>query len=224
MHLAQSDFDKRLADRRLIIAFIGMSGIGKTFWSKQLMNLGFKHYSCDDAIAARIAELLPSEDVAGLAAWMGKPYSPGYEERERNYLEIEESVTRHGIEMAQGNVVIDTTGSVVYLSLETLQRLKERALVVYLEAKPNMKNEMFGVFMDDPKPVVWGGSFNRHEGESNREALSRCYPELLEYRASRYNAIADVILSYVVVTDYTASANTFIENIRSCLSTTKEVG
>src|SRR5271170_7038140 len=70
-------------------AFIGMSGTGKTFWSKRLEAAGHRTVSCDDLIGRRLAEHLPNGNRAGindLAAWMGWPDSASYAERESQYL------------------------------------------------------------------------------------------------------------------------------------------
>ena len=36
------------------LSLIGMSGAGKSYWSKRMESLGFQVYSCDDLIAERL--------------------------------------------------------------------------------------------------------------------------------------------------------------------------
>lgn len=224
--LTKNEINTRLSENRLAIALIGMSGMGKTYWAQKLAREdGFLHYNCDDEIAARIAEVLPSVDVGGLAAWMGQPYSDGYRERELKYLELEEDITRDGLACCHAgldsasrnknkkNVVIDTTGSVIYLSIVTLNALKQHALIVYLQANQAMKDALFENYLRDPKPVVWRGCFNKQGDETDHAALARCYPELLEYRSKRYQALADVTLSYEIAKNFALSGGEFFENI-----------
>src|SRR5437667_182657 len=73
----------------LRIALIGMSGAGKTFWTKRLAASGHPYVSCDDQIERRLQSRLATGGYAGIngvAAWMGWPDSPTYAEREAEYL------------------------------------------------------------------------------------------------------------------------------------------
>lgn len=187
--------------------------MGKSYRSAQLAELGFKTACCDDLIAAEIAELLPSRDVGGLAAWMGQPYAPGFAEREAEYLSLEERVTSQVLVTVDGNMLIDTTGSVIYLPPSMLGQLTARTFVVYLESSPEARQAMFEIFLQDPKPVVWKDSFRQKEGETERDALIRCYPELLTYRADQYRVLADVILPYSVARDPHSSGEQFLAAI-----------
>ena len=217
MKLTQQDFVERRKANELSIALVGMSGMGKSYRAEQLGGLGFAHYCVDNEIAKRISALLPSEDVGGLALWMGQPYADLYADRERQYLDLEERMTRRGVESAVGNRIVDTTGSVVYLSPELLAKLKDEMLVVYMEANNAVRERMFEQYIKDPKPVVWGASFVRRGGESDLAALTRCYPELLEYRASRYRALADISLPYAIARDQQSTAEQFLDVIYHAL-------
>ncbi len=244
MQLSHKEFEDRLAQKQLTIALIGMSGMGKSYRSKQLEDLGFATYGCDDVIAKNIAHLLSTEDVGGLATWMGQPYTEGYKDREQLYLNLEETITRDGINPTtvpgtvvgnsksgslasnsnsearlpnSGNRVLDTTGSVIYCSPELQQNLKEKSLVVYLESNQEVRDKLFEVYMRDPKPVVWGDSFARQDGESDHDALKRCYPKLLEFRATRYKMLADVKLPFEIARNEASSGEKFLEEISNCL-------
>ena len=54
------------------ITLIGMSGIGKSHWSKKMEALGYRRYSCDELIAERLGERLEKKGKAthSLAKWM----------------------------------------------------------------------------------------------------------------------------------------------------------
>ena len=193
------DFDRRFAENSLALAFIGMSGIGKTHQAKQFVPLGFRHISCDDLIAPRISGMTKLRNVTDVGIWMGQPYSKGYREREHRFLELEEKVTREAIDSIKGNTIIDTTGSVIYLSETIRQGLKENSFVVYFKAAPEMYKRMLKVYLENPKPVVWGDSFRLKKGEDERAALKRSYPELLEFRARKYQELADVTITHDVL-------------------------
>src|SRR5215475_7699969 len=103
----------------LRLALIGMSGAGKTFWSRQLAAAGHPAISCDDKIEQRLAPRLASgghSGINGVAAWMGWPDSPTYAERESEYLSAEIAVLEEVLNdlprLPEKSLVLDTTGSV----------------------------------------------------------------------------------------------------------------
>lgn len=216
MRLTQEQFDQRKKDGTLVIALVGMSGMGKTYRARQLATLGFQHLNCDDVIEKRLTTL-PTIGIQGVAEWMGQPYTERHVARSAEYLALEDDVVRSFLHSNNGNAIIDTTGSVVYLPDETQQLLKEHLLVVYLEANQEVRDQLFHMYMTDPKPVVWGESFHKRIGESDHDALVRCYPGLLEYRASRYTALADVTLPYSISRDITSTPDQFLNSIYALL-------
>src|ERR1700738_5626670 len=72
----------------LRLALIGMSGTGKTFWSKRLAQTGSPAFCCDDRIEQRLRTRLGGgfAGTTGVASWMGWPESPSYAQREAEYL------------------------------------------------------------------------------------------------------------------------------------------
>ena len=194
MRMTRTEFDTRLAEGKLALTFVGMSGIGKTYHSKQLPNLGFRYLSCDDLIAARLKSPARLETVTDVGRWMGQPYSEGYRDREKAYLDMEEEVTRESIEGLDQNTVVDTTGSIVYLSESICTSVKQKLLVVYFNATSDVYERMLSLYHADPKPVVWGAAFKMEKGEDALSALRRSFPILLDYRAKKYAEIADVVL------------------------------
>ena len=113
----------------LRIALIGMSGAGKTFWSRRIAESGIPAISCDDRIEEKLARRLASggySGINGVAAWMGWPDSATYAERESQYL-AEEIATLDEIlsdleRNRQQSLVLDTTGSVIYTGNHLLHR------------------------------------------------------------------------------------------------------
>lgn len=186
------------------MTLIGMSNIGKSRWSKRLAaESGFARIACDALIEERLgAELRPRgfAGIHGVARWMGQPYDPQYPETGAQYLAHERAVmedvlARLGAPDAPPTV-IDTTGSVIYTGGDIAARLRDLTRVVYLEASPEHVTQLFERYMASPKPVIWGDAFAPHAGETPGDALKRCYPELLRFRAARYAALAHVTIPF----------------------------
>ncbi len=199
----------------MIISLIGMSNCGKSHWSKKLESeQGYMRLCCDDIIASQLSDLLPDveiTDMEAFAAWMGMPYEFGYQEREAAYLSAEEAALFKVMDQARGeNVVIDTTGSVIYLSEKALRILKEISTVVYLEATDDQLVEMTELFFKNPKPLVWGDGFSKDQSDSNEQALRRGYPDLLIHRSAQYLNLADKRVSYKRHRDPTLTTQAFL--------------
>jgi shikimate kinase len=187
------------------LSLIGMSGSGKSQWSTELAELGYLRFCCDELIADKLAlELIRSDGTAlDLGEWMGFPYEPRYKEREYKYLACEIEVIGEILLYLCGNnpgekVVVDTTGSVIYTGKDMLEKLKSNSTVVHLETPPEVKERMLKVYLDQPRPVLWRDMFSKKPGETNEEALARCYPRLLFSRQRLYEQYADVTIDYYV--------------------------
>ncbi len=187
------------------ISLVGMSGSGKSHWSARLAGFGFRRYCCDDLISDRLApELIgPDGKILNLGEWMGFPFDPGYLEREAKYLAIEKEVVSEVLDLIEAptgygvsDAVVDTTGSVIYTGRELTGRLSRLTTIVYFSSPPEAMEEMFRRYIEKPRPVLWNGRFSALEGESEREALGRCYRLLLESRELLYRDLADVEIDY----------------------------
>lgn len=181
----------------LRLALIGMSGTGKTFWTKKLAQAGHQAIGCDDRIEQRLRpQLAPScrSGIGGVAGWMGWPDSPGYAEREAKYLTEEiavlDDVLNELAAQPQRQLVLDTTGSVIYAGNNVLLRLRKLMAVVHLAASPEEEQLLIQRYLADPKPVLWRGAFQPRAGESSRETVARCYPALIASRRRSYEALA----------------------------------
>lgn len=183
------------------LCLVGMSGVGKSFWARRLAEeAGYERHDCDAAIAARLASLVVpaagEEPVRALGRWMGMPWSEGYAAREARYLALEEEVTREALERALEGAragragVIDATGSAIYLPDALTSRVRASTRVIYLRTPDARRDAMLRRYLDEPKPVVWGGAFRARDGERPEDALPRCYAELLAWRDARYAALA----------------------------------
>jgi hypothetical protein len=209
----------------LRIALIGMSGAGKTFWSRCIAGSGIPAISCDDRIEEKLARRLASggySGINGVAAWMGWPDSATYAERESQYL-AEEIATLDEIlsdleRNPQQSLVLDTTGSVIYTGNHLLHRLRKLMTVVYLAASEAEQKLLIERYLGDPKPVLWRGAFQAKQGETPRQTVARCYPHLIAARRQSYAALAHATLQVAVLRELPHTADAFLEMLpRECL-------
>jgi len=187
------------------ISLIGMSGCGKTHWSMEFAKHGFQRFCCDDLITEKLAALLarPDGSIMELGEWMGFPYESHYEDREAKYLAYEIEVLTEILEYLEGHeqnrqedIIVDTTGSVIYTGDEILERLRKNTTIVHLETPPQVRELMLQKYLTNHRPVLWRGLFRRKAGETNKEALARCYPALLSDRERQYIRHAHVTINY----------------------------
>ena len=206
------------------IGFVGMSGVGKTHWATQFASAGFLCQHCDDSIASRLQNNtdLPMKNIYDLGAWMGFPYEEGFAAKEQQYLTMEGQILS---EMAEAiydlpfdrNVVIDTTGSAIYLDETILRKLKKSVLLVYLALTPEVHNQMLQEYMKRPRPLIWNNLFHKLPGETNESALQRSYPVLITHREKLYDAYSDIRIAYGVHRQSNLSARDFMEIIESAV-------
>jgi shikimate kinase len=188
-------------DQPVRLALIGMSGAGKSHWTKNLAALGFSAVCCDDQIEARLAPALNAGGYAGIngvAAWMGWPDSPTYLEREAQYLTEEIAVLDEVLSSLEKDpkreLVLDTTGSVISTGNHTLHRLRRQMTVVYLAVAAEEIQLLIQRYLQDPKPVLWQGAFRPQPGETPQQTVVRCYPVLIAARRQSYEALAHLTL------------------------------
>jgi hypothetical protein len=125
---------------------------------------------------------------------MGWPNSPTYAEREAEYLAeeiavLDEVLTKLEADRA-GDLILDTTGSVIHAGNNILMRVRRQMTVVYLAASPTEQQLLIERYLTDPKPVLWRGAFQPKPGETPRETVARCYPSLIAARRQSYEALA----------------------------------
>ena len=204
------------------LSFIGMSGTGKSHWSSQLVEQGYQRFCCDDLIEQRLEPDLTTADgvTVPMGQWMGFPYEAHYPQREAKYLQLEVEILNEILayletnpESCAGNIVIDTTGSVIYTGSDLLERLQQLTTLVYLDTPLAVQERMRSAYCADPAPVVWGDKFNQQPGESHEAALARCYPELLASRTREYKKWADITLDYHQLRQPTFTVADFLDEI-----------
>jgi hypothetical protein len=208
-------------NKPLRLALVGMSGAGKTFWAKKLEASGYPAISCDDRIEQKLAQRLAAggyRGINGVAAWMGWPDSAAYAARESDYLAeeihaLDEILTE--LEHRPGkSLVLDTTGSVIYVGNNLLMRLRRQMTIVYLAASAGEQQLLIERYLNDPKPVLWRGAFQTRAGESPRETVARCYPALIDARRLSYEALAHCTLQVASLRDAALDAAAFLDLIQ----------
>jgi len=214
--------------RPLRLALIGMSGVGKTFWTKRLAQAGHHTICCDDRIEQRLRSRLESggySGIHGVASWMGWPDRPTYAEREAEYLAeeiatLDEVLTELEYDPSS-DLVLDTTGSVIYTGNNLLRRLRRQMSIVYLVASAEEQQLLMERYLHDPKPVLWRGAFQAKKGETPSETVARCYPTLIAARRQSYEALAHCSVAVAELRDASSDPAAFLSKVSARLERTK---
>jgi len=190
----------------VVISLIGMSGSGKSYWAEKLARRGFKRFCFDALITDRLSNELRRENNRSLTLgeWMGFPFQDGYLEKEKLYLfhekqlmaEILDWIAENGCAGPDKNIVLDTTGSVIYTGDDLLDRLRSLTTIVYFAVPAVIREAMLRQYLSNPRPVLWRGLFRIDPGETVDEALVRSYNALLDSREALYRALADIEIDY----------------------------
>ncbi len=212
----------------LRIALIGMSGTGKTFWTRRLALAGHPSVCCDDCIEQRLRSHLQGggySGINGVASWMGWPDSPTYARREAEYLAEEIAALDEVLTDLERNpsreLILDTTGSVIYTGNNLLLRLRRQMTVVYLAATPEQQQLLIQRYLSDPKPVLWRGAFQPKKNETPGETVARCYPTLIAARRQSYEALAHCNIPVAELRDSDLDAAAFLAKVKARLGRTK---
>lgn len=220
--LSADEFRLRVDSATMPVCLVGMSNCGKSYWSNQLrLGREFELVSVDAEIEKAIEPELTALGFAGIdgmAEWMGFPSDSRFAANQARYLSYEETITAAAAFPSDcRNAVLDTTGSVIYLSDDTLRKVRRNYLIVHLEASDDMLGAMTENYFDTPKPVVWGDAFDQLEGETPNAALRRCYPRLLRERRERYARLAHVTIPATVSLSRELTLDGFFEHLTNQL-------
>ena len=212
----------------MFISLVGMSGSGKSWWGRKLRDeLGFKLICCDEIIATSLAHELPSgyaKQTEALAHWLGTPFDARYQERRNIYLQHEENSLRYALDQIREamqitdlahrpNLVIDTTGSVIYLSPAILSELQNTSLIVYLSLANQETETLFRRYSRRPKPIIWHDGFSIDRKLSRQELLYRNYTQLVTERQEKYDHLAKIRVSLEECNADIMKATEFIQKI-----------
>ena len=206
------------------LSLIGMSGSGKSLWSQKLSDWGFTRLCCDDLITEKLSHELtrPDGTTMEVGEWMGFPYKPQYKERESKYLACEIEVLTDILEdletgkhHAEEDIVVDTTGSVIYTGQDILRRLRRSTTVVHLSTPSEIQELMLKSYLANRRPVLWRDFFEKEPNETNDMALARCYERLLFSRERLYEQNAHVIIDYYSLNQHGFGVSDFLSRIHS---------
>jgi dephospho-CoA kinase len=149
--LTTQNFSRHREHGMVALSLVGMSNVGKSYWSRLLGRRDFEVVCCDDKIEEQLGSELHTLGYSGgirdVARWMGQPYDQQFAKNQARYLQLETEVTTQAMEDIDeerhiGNVVVDTTGSVVHLEPALRRRIQEVTTVVYLAASEEMKTRL----------------------------------------------------------------------------------
>ncbi|NES97625.1 MAG: hypothetical protein F6K32_20905 [Desertifilum sp. SIO1I2] len=203
----------------MIITFIGMSNIGKSYWSKQLTTLGFERFDCDKKIATKLSQQLrePTISLQTIGNWLGFPDTANFQKREAQYLACEAEVMQEAIEYSienrDRNLVIDTGGSAIYIGEEVFTKLRAFGEIVYLTIPPEVHQTMLQGYLNRPKPLIWNGVFQPMPNEGKHETFSRCYSQLIAQRDRLYENVCTLKLNYNFYRQSSLAAENFLQHI-----------
>ena len=206
------------------IALIGMSGIGKSYWSNRLQESGFVRFDCDEIIAQKLSQEmgLALKTVLDVGQWMGLPTESHYKARADQYLALEAAVLQEIVTaletdkaLAKADVVIDTTGSAIYAPPAILTNFRRQVKTVYLAATPEVRSAMLQAYLQNPPPVIWNDLFQPEAGEPLSETFRRCYAALLQDRERLYEKFSDKRLEYQDHRNLALTTTEFLELVGS---------
>lgn len=215
MKLTQSEFDARYEAGNLSIAFIGMSNIGKSYTAARLSK---SHRFQLVEVDSLIREALGQGSMADFAKWQGQPFTDGYDAREAVSIDLETDATRKAILQSQGNTLLDTTGSIIYVNDDVKHQLKRDFLIVLIAAEDEDLERLKTDYFALPKPLIWRGHYKKIEGKTQEESILECYPALLHSRKSAYEALGDVVLNSSFVLNVSTTMDAVFGAIRNQLS------
>lgn len=185
----------------LYITLIGMSGAGKSYWSKKLESQGFKRFGCDDLITTYLAKQLgyAEPEEFNMHQWVGYPDEETHLARARQYLDAEKEVLNEILDSLNKagdheNIVIDSTGSVIYMPEEILGILSKFTSIVYLDITQDDFDRMLQYYLDNPVAIIWNGYFQAFPTESRSQTFARCYPQLIQSREQKYKELAHLTI------------------------------
>lgn len=220
MILTPSEFETQYRAGQLKIAFVGMSNIGKSYTAKRLSQ---SHDFDLVEIDRLIWKELEQGSMADFALWQGQPYTQGYDAREAVSIELETKAmtaamtqvnTSQAEKSANANVILDTTGSVIYIGGNALKRLKDEYLIVHIAAAAQDLERLKRDYFALPKPLVWRGHYRPKDGLTEKESILACYPDLLQSRKQAYEGLADITLQSGFVLDPSITMDAVFQAIK----------
>jgi hypothetical protein len=172
------------------------------------------------------AELGRPTSFDDMSRWLGLPYESGFKEREAMFLTFE-AQTLHTIlsdlsqvDNASRDLVVDMTGSAVYVGADVFRKLRQFITIVYLALTPDVHQRMFDEYARGPRAVIWKGQFQRDAGDTQLSALKACYPRLIAFREGLYEEYCDAKMGYATHRQANLTAPGFVQCVRNAAQQT----
>ena len=73
-------------------------------------------------------------------------------------------------------------------------------------------------YLNDPKPVLWRGAFQPRDGETPRQTVARCYPNLIAARRQSYAALAHCTIEVAKLRELPPEPSEFLTLIGNSLA------
>ena len=199
---------------------MGMSGVGKSYFSLKLAEWGWGHYSCDVEIGKDLLGIereMRADDIRELMEYLGLLGDPAqggmpWEEfikRQKFYKIAEMSsllTLKHRIRDSQAEYFVnDSTGSLCEITdPDVIDFVGDQTTIVYIEASDEEEAELLKRAQDYPKPIYyppsdfkgWIDEYLKSKNLSTpdemdpKEFTRWVFPVLLAARKPKYEAIA----------------------------------
>jgi shikimate kinase len=177
----------------MITTLIGMSGVGKTYHGKKLAKkLGVPFFDIDILIQNQLGLIGEFANIDKLADWLGFPWDKEYKEKANWYILAEQKEIEQILE-SNSEAVLSTTGSVIYCDCPTLDKLKNKTIIIHLACDLPHIEDMKTEFRNTPKPIIW-----RDVGQVTELNIFQKYENLLQKRLSKYQALEHQKIDYSV--------------------------
>jgi hypothetical protein len=119
------------------------------------------------------------------------------------------------------DVVLDCSGSVIYIDPKLLESMQSVSTVIYLEASKNYINAMCEQYVANPKALIWDESFQPNDHEGAHETIRRCFKTLIDNRQRKYLSLSDYKIEFETARSGSFSFPEFVRTIiQSKITTT----
>ena len=117
-----------------------------------------------------------TDDIIRHRGFFGRviPQYRGYKKRELKYLNFEIEVLNEILDYLEDHdndldedIVVDTTGSVIYTGERILKRLSQYTTVVHLAITSEGREQLLRAYVSNPHPMLWRDIFSKEPGETN---------------------------------------------------------
>ena len=180
------------------LCLIGMSGVGKSFWAERFKSIGYTSVSCDQLICEEIIKKIEGYDniINCLGTWLGFPWEEGFAERESKYLNLENKFMAEFAKSPYSSpTLLDSTGSLIYCSKETIEELEKEFILVYLKSSAQQVRDLIQNYCKSPRPILWNKTFPSEIKNPTPRQLEENLTKLINQRQKLYQAISDVTIT-----------------------------